>query len=194
MQNMFWLQGYTNDLTKCLLCVCKCCLWCLEKFMRFINRNAYIMCAMKSTNFCVSAKDGFNLVMRNIVRVVVLNNVISFLLFLGKLVIVTGVGTLSYFVFSGQIPELQNDVPTLNYLFTPIVVIVVASYFIASSFFGVYSMAVDTIFLCFLEDLERNDGTRERPYFMSVSLQKVVGKMQQFQVDQQGHAMVPMNR
>ena len=55
--------------------------------MRFINRNAYIMCAIKSTNFCVSAKDAFNLLMRNIVRVVVLNNVVSFLLLIGKLVI-----------------------------------------------------------------------------------------------------------
>ena len=36
-----------------------------------------------------------------------------------------------------------------------------------SAFFGVYSMAVDTLFLCFLEDLERNDGSLEKPYFMS---------------------------
>ena len=69
------LKAYNNDLTRCLFCVCKCCLWCLEKFMRFINRNAYIMCAIKSTNFCVSAKDAFSLLMRNIVRVLVLNNV-----------------------------------------------------------------------------------------------------------------------
>ena len=34
---------------------------CLEKFMRFINRNAYIVCAMKSTNFCSSAQTAFNL-------------------------------------------------------------------------------------------------------------------------------------
>jgi hypothetical protein len=34
---------------------------CLEKFMRFINRNAYIMCAMKSTNFCSSSIAAFNL-------------------------------------------------------------------------------------------------------------------------------------
>ena len=32
---------------RCLIWTCKCCLWCLEKFMRFINRNAYIMCAVK---------------------------------------------------------------------------------------------------------------------------------------------------
>ena len=37
------LKAYNNDLTRCCLCLCKCCLWCLEKFMRFINRNAYIM-------------------------------------------------------------------------------------------------------------------------------------------------------
>ena len=39
--------------------------------------------------------------------------------------------------------------------------------FIISAFFGVYSMAVDTLFLCFLEDLERNDGSAEKPYYMS---------------------------
>ena len=37
----------------------------------------------------------------------------------------------------------------------------------SSAFFGVYSMAVDTLFLCFLEDLERNDGSQEKPYYMS---------------------------
>lgn len=178
------LKAYNNDLVKCLFCLCKCCLWCLEKFMKFINRNAYIMCAIKSTNFCVSAKDAFSLLMRNIVRVVVLNNVVNFLLFLGKLAIVAGVGTLSYFVFSGAIPELKDDIPTLNYLFTPIVCIVIGSYFITTSFFGVYAMAVDTLFLCFLEDLERNDGTPSRPYFMSKGLQRVVGKMQKFNADQ----------
>ena len=62
------LKMYNNDLTRCLICLCKCCLWCLEKFMRFINRNAYIMCAIKSTNFCTSAKDAFSLLMRNILR------------------------------------------------------------------------------------------------------------------------------
>ena len=62
------LKGYNNELTRCLICLCKCCLWCLERFMRFVNRNAYIMCAIKSTNFCASAKDAFTLIMRNVAR------------------------------------------------------------------------------------------------------------------------------
>lgn len=174
------LKAHNNELVKCLICVCKCCLYCLEKFMRFINRNAYIMCAMKSTNFCTSAKDAFNLLMRNLVRVVVLNKVVEFLLFLGKLVVTTGVGCLAYFTFTGGIPVIKDDIPTLNYIQTPIVIIVIGTYFISTCFFSVYSMAVDTLFLCFLEDLERNDGTPERPYFMSRGLQKVIGKMQKF--------------
>lgn len=171
------LKKFNNDLTKCLLCACKCCLWCLEKFMRFLNKNAYIMCAVKSTNFCRSAQDAFNLLMRNMVRVVVLDKVCDFLLFLGKMVITIGIGVVSYLAFGGYIPQF-GKIPALNYFFTPIVFIVIGTYLIASAFFGVYSMAVDTLFLCFLEDLERNDGSQERPYYMSKDLQKILGKMQ----------------
>merc|ERR1719391_816685 len=81
---------------RCILCMCKCCLYCLEKFMRFINKNAYIMCAIKSTNFCKSAQSAFDLIMRNLVRVAVLDRVVDFLLFLGKLVIVLITGAVSY--------------------------------------------------------------------------------------------------
>ena len=189
------LKMYNNDLVRCALCICKCCLWCLEKFMKFINRNAYIMCAIKSTNFCVSAKDAFCLLMRNIVRVVVLNNVVNFLLFLSQLVIIVGVGVTSYFVFSpDDIWNIRSTIPTLNYSATPVVFIVIGTYFITSSFFGVYAMAVDTLFLCFLEDMERNDGTPERPYFMSKGLQKIVGKMQKFNVEKEEHRLEQMKR
>jgi choline transporter-like protein 2/4/5 len=41
-------------------------------------------------------------------------------------------------------------------------------------------MAVDTLFLCLLEDLERNDGTLDKPYFAPKGLLKIVGKEQQF--------------
>merc|ERR1711936_244756 len=140
--------------------------------------GAYIMCAIKNTNFCKSAYSAFNLIMRNLVRVVVLDSVVDFLLFLGKLVIVLVTGVVSYLVFSGHIPDINDDIPTLNYFFTPIVFIVIGSYFIASSFFSVYAMAVDTLFLCFLEDLERNDGSPQKPYYMSSSLKKILGKME----------------
>ena len=34
-------------------------------------------------------------------------------------------------------------------------------------------MTIDTVFLCFAEDSERNDGSLERPLFASANLLKV---------------------
>jgi len=55
-------------------------------------------------------------------------------------------------------------------------VIAIGAFVIASCFFSVYGMAVDTLFLCFLEDLERNDGSAEKPYYMSKELKEILGK------------------
>ena len=48
------------------------------------------------------------------------------------------------------------------------------TYFIAACFFSVYAMAVDTLFLCFLVDSEQNDGSAEKPYYMSPKLMKIL--------------------
>ena len=44
-----FISGTQNSFTRFLLCCLKCCFWCLEKFLKFINRNAYIMvCAVSA--------------------------------------------------------------------------------------------------------------------------------------------------
>ncbi|XP_074470528.1 choline transporter-like protein 4 [Sebastes fasciatus] len=167
-----------NPCARFILCCMKCCLWCLEKFIKFLNRNAYIMIAIYGKNFCVSAKNAFKLLMRNVVRVVVLDKVTDLLLFFGKLLVVAGVGVLSFFFFSGRIllPGNTFRTETLNYYWMPIITVVFGSYLIAHGFFSVYNMCVDTLFLCFLEDLERNDGSLQKPYFMSKNLMKILNK------------------
>uniref|UniRef100_A0A8C2V3E5 Choline transporter-like protein n=1 Tax=Chinchilla lanigera TaxID=34839 RepID=A0A8C2V3E5_CHILA len=175
------LRGAQNAFARCIMCCFKCCLWCLEKFIKFLNRNAYIMIAIYGKNFCVSAKNAFMLLMRNVLRVVVLDKVTDLLLFFGKLLVVGGVGVLAFFFFSGRIKGLGKDFenPELNYYWLPIMTSIVGAYVIASGFFSVFGMCVDTLFLCFLEDLERNDGSRDRPYYMSKNLLKILGKKNQ---------------
>ncbi|XP_053381020.1 choline transporter-like protein 2 isoform X2 [Mercenaria mercenaria] len=170
------LKGSGNAVAKFFLKCLKCCMWCLEKFLRFLNKNAYILIAIYGKNFCASAKDAFFLIMRNVVRVVVLDKVTDFVLFISKLLCVSAVGVASFFFFNGDISYLSEYVPKLNYFFTPVILVVLGTYLIASCFFSVYSMAVDTLFLCFLEDLEMNDGTPEKPYYMSKGLMKIIGK------------------
>ncbi|CAL8330887.1 unnamed protein product [Merluccius merluccius] len=170
------LKGAQNKCAKFMLSCMKCCFWCLEKCIKFLNRNAYIMIAIYGKSFCPSARDAFFLLMRNVIRVAVLDKVTDFLLFLGKLLIVGIVGIFSFFFFSGKIKAVEEAAPSLNYYWVPILTVVVGSYLIAHGFFSVYAMCVDTLFLCFLEDLERNDGTAERPYLMSENLLSILNK------------------
>ncbi|XP_028259260.1 choline transporter-like protein 5-B [Parambassis ranga] len=170
------LKGSQNACARFILCCLKCCFWCLEHFIKFLNRNAYIMIAIYGKNFCTSSKDAFFLLMRNVVRVAVLDKVTDFLLFMGKLLISGSVGVLAFFAFSHQIPVIEEKVPSLNYYWVPLVTVILGSYLIAHGCFSVYAMCVDTLFLCFLWDLEVNDGSRRRPFYMSRSLQKILHK------------------
>lgn len=165
------LKKFDNSVTRGILCCMKCFFWCLENFLRFINKNAYIMCAIHGKNFCTSAKDSFNLLMRNFLRVVAVDKVTDFLFFLSKLLLTGAAGVGTYYYLENNPSELH-----LNFVAVPITIVVIATFLITSVFFGVYSMAVDTLFLCFLEDCERNDGSEEKPYFMSKQLMKILHK------------------
>jgi len=71
---------------------------------------------------------------------------------------------------------INVDPSSVNSVWLPTLLVTVGAYVIAVGFFNVYSMAVSTVFLCFLEDLERNDGSESKPYFMSKSLMDLMGK------------------
>ncbi|KAL6107803.1 slc44a5 [Pungitius sinensis] len=170
------LKDSQNGCARFVLTCLKCCFWCLERFIKFVNSNAYIMIAIYGRNFCTSSKDAFHLLLRNILRVYVLDRVTDFLLFLGKLLITGSVGVLSFFVFTHRIPFFEEGVPSLNYTSVPLLTVIFGSYVIAHGFLNVYAMCVDTLFLCFCEDLERNDGSPSRPYYMSPGLHKILRK------------------
>lgn len=115
----------------------------------------------------------------------------DFLFFIGKLLITLGVGAIAYVIFATDLTTVDNT--GLNYNLVPVITIMIFTYLIATIFFNVYTMAVDTLFLCFrkklyekvylfkncdflVEDCERNDGSAEKPYYMSKNLMKIFGK------------------
>uniref|UniRef100_A0A8C5D4J4 Choline transporter-like protein n=1 Tax=Gouania willdenowi TaxID=441366 RepID=A0A8C5D4J4_GOUWI len=167
------LKGSHNACARFMLCCLKCCFWCLECFIKFINRNGYIMIAIYGKNFCTSSKDAFFLLMRNVLRVAVLDRVTDFLLFLGKLLIAGSVGSLLFECVFFYLSHYS----TLPYCLFQTVIF--GSYMIANGFFNVFTMCVDTLFLCFCEDLERNDGSSSRPYYMSPGLHKILRKQEE---------------
>ena len=53
------------------------CMWCIEKCMKFINKNAYIQTAIFGYHFCKAAKCAFFLILRNIARIMALSIVLG---------------------------------------------------------------------------------------------------------------------
>lgn len=116
----------------------------VERLLKFLNKNTFIMVAIHGNPFCKSMRDAFNLLMRNIVNVYVTNRVTSLQFGIFNIAIAAGMGGLTY-VFLPK-DDIQPDL-----IWYPILVSVIGSSIVAATFFGVYLMAIDTLFLCFCE-------------------------------------------
>merc|ERR1719265_2246873 len=90
-----------SSIAKAILCCCQCCFYCLEKCMRFINKNAYIQTAIFGSSFCTSAKEAFFLILRNAARVGAITYVSGGVVFVGKVFITTTTTGGAYFVMEG---------------------------------------------------------------------------------------------
>lgn len=170
-----------------IACCCRCCIWCLENILKYISRNSYIMTAVWSMSFCRGAREAISLLAANPVRALVLDRVTDFVLFLGRLCITAGVGILGFCFFTKTFyidPQWkQYFAPELHYYWLPLVAVILGAYFITKTFFTVFEMAVDTVFLCAMKDLDVNDGSEQKPYMMSKRLLKILNV----------HNMVPEN-
>merc|ERR1711939_610793 len=50
-----WEMQEGNPILKYVMCCVKYCMWYLEKVLKYINRNAYILVAVKGYSYCYSA-------------------------------------------------------------------------------------------------------------------------------------------
>lgn len=48
----------------------------------------------------------------------------------------------------------------------PLLLVAFFAYLVAHSFLSMFETVLDALFLCFAVDLETNDGSSEKPYFM----------------------------
>ncbi|XP_076684764.1 choline transporter-like protein 1 isoform X2 [Andrena cerasifolii] len=158
------LKQYDNGLAKGILWCCQCCLWCFECALKFLTRNAYIETAIYGCNFCTGGKKAFQALSSNILRVAAINSVGDFVLFLGKVMVVT------LTVIAG-VYLVQKE--GLHHPWVPIALAGCFAFLVAHCFISIYEMIIDTIFICFCEDCEKNDGIG-RPYYMSRGLMEFV--------------------
>lgn len=153
---------------------CICCLWCLEKFIKFINYNAYTIIAIEGKSFCASAQKAFMIVVENSLRMVTINTVGDFMLFLSKLAVTAITLFMGIYWFQVPVDDPIKNLHEIKIFILPLLTVCVIAFLIAHCFFTVYEMVIDAIMVCFCEDCRANDGSDERPYYMSSSLKKFV--------------------
>ena len=151
----FYMKKY-KDKFACVNCTLKCCqcfFYCLENFIRYINHNAYTIIAIEGTDYCFSAKVAFKTLTSNTLRIVTINTMGDFIIFLGKCIVTASSATFGVYL-------LRND-PSIHYLAVPVIFAATAAYFVAHSMLCVYEMVIDTMFLCFVEDVNKNSNSHE---------------------------------
>ncbi|KAI7810546.1 putative choline transporter-like protein 1 [Triplophysa rosa] len=160
------LKGKENACARCMLKACICCLWCLEKCLNYLNVNAYTATAINSTGFCTSARDALFLLAENALRVAAINSVGDFVLFLGKVLIV------SCTAFAGVLALNYQREYTVWVL--PLLIVCVFAFLVAHCFLSIFETVVDVLFLCFAIDTKNNDGSPGSEYYMDKELMEFV--------------------
>merc|ERR1711871_1310912 len=172
----------SNFMIKLFMKIIKCCMWCLEKCLKFISRNAYIMVAMEGSSFCSSAFKAFTLILDNVGQVGVISMITGALLTFAKITICAGCG---FFMIAAldQDKYQEGGENELSAPMLPVLLTLFVSYFASGCFLYVYELAVDTILLAFCQDRKVNAGGGH--VFMSDELARYIGVEKQVPEDVQ---------
>ena len=133
-----------NFATKCLLGCVRCCLDCFDRFMRFVNQNAYIYCALSNEGFCSSALNAFILVLKNMAKFSFVNAIGGTFMYIAKFCIAVLTTVVCYFWLS-RMEEISSVYLPLGFCF-------LIGYIIASIFISVFDASSNTILQCYLVD------------------------------------------
>ena len=135
-------KAQKNRIVVLILKVLQCLIWCFEKCIKFLNKNAYIQIALMGTNFCTSAKKAFFLILRNALRFGTVAILGSMIHVIGIMFITAGTAVLGYFTLSGLHPAMAPAVPMIIYI--------ILGYVVGRLFTSIFELAVDTTLQCFL--------------------------------------------
>ena len=156
-----------NPVIKVILWCTSYLLMCLERFIKFISKNAYIQIALTGKNFCRAAWNAFILILKNAIRFGTANFIGLIFKYIGILFVA---GTTGLAMF-GLTHSSYKGV-AVNWI-TPVAVAAAEGLLIGSMFMSVFSFASDTILQSFLVDEELKRPAGNRPACLSAFIEGV---------------------
>ncbi|NXS66971.1 CTL3 protein, partial [Pandion haliaetus] len=177
------LKQKESACAKCLFKCCFCWVSCQESCLRYFNQHAYTTTAINGTNFCTSAKDAVFILAKNSAKLASISCFGDFILFLGKVFVVC------FTVFGGLMAfNYHRD---LQAWVVPLLLVGFFAYVMSHSFLSVFEVTADAMFLCFAIDMETNDGSAEKPYFVDQELLTFVSQSNKLTEGQKYRSMRP---
>jgi len=156
---MTWLANQAKQTkNKVMEMICKVLayvLWCFEKCVKFLNKNAYIQVALMGTNFCKSAKNAFFLILRNALRFMVVATLAHLVHFIAMALIIALTAILGYLILGAMYADVNPIAPTIAYCFI--------GWMTAKLFVGTFALAVDATLQCFIAAEEMGVGNDFAP-------------------------------
>ncbi|CAD7931268.1 unnamed protein product [Amoebophrya sp. A25] len=145
-------QAQKNYILQKIAALLQCIVRCFERFVKFLNKNAYIQIAILGKNFCRSAWAAFCLILRNAARLGVLAMIGTLVRAIGIMFIVATTTIIGYFILIAMYEEDISS-PVLC-----ILLFFMMGYVIGQLFMDVFGLAVDTTLQCFVADEELHAG------------------------------------
>mmetsp|Transcript_95035 Transcript_95035/g.188268 ORF Transcript_95035/g.188268 Transcript_95035/m.188268 type:complete len:960 (-) Transcript_95035:85-2964(-) len=164
-------EAQNNKVMKLVLKCIQCCIWCFEKFVQFLNKNAYIQVAIMGTPFCTSAKTAFFIILRNVLRFGTFAALGSIIHFIGFAFIMVATTVLGYFILQALHPDVSPVLPVLSYF--------AVSYLIAKLYMNVFGLTVDTMLQCFIaaEEMKNTRAYVPKPLLRLLPTESLGKKM-----------------
>jgi solute carrier family 44 (choline transporter-like protein), member 2/4/5 len=149
-----------NPVTKCLCGCVLCFVNCFERFIKYLDKQAYIRIALTGESFCPAAMHAFEMIWENAGRFTALGGV-GFLFDLLGRILITALSTYLGFIIITNVSTYRDKISDPPY--GPALVFAIASYVVASLFMGVYDISADTIIQAFIID-EKIHGVNSAVY------------------------------
>ena len=160
--------GLDGDQVKFLMKILHCILACLERVVKFINKNAYIVCSMNGKSFIPAAREALELLVSNALSVGAVTVIGEIVMTFGK-VLITVVSGISVYYINKAMGYDQG----LTGGMILVVIVLFLAFLVACLFTSVFSVCIDTILLCYCKD-----KTEVEPAYAPDDLKSYIGNAQ----------------
>eukprot|EP00747_Dinoflagellata_sp_TGD_P186488 gnl/TRDRNA2_/TRDRNA2_43524_c0_seq1.p2 gnl/TRDRNA2_/TRDRNA2_43524_c0~~gnl/TRDRNA2_/TRDRNA2_43524_c0_seq1.p2 ORF type:complete len:709 (-),score=141.28 gnl/TRDRNA2_/TRDRNA2_43524_c0_seq1:113-2131(-) len=159
-------------MANCLMC----CVTCFQRFVEFLNKNAYMDIAINSTTFCTGAYRAMQIIIGEVMGIAVLNGA-CWIFVLAGVGAITTASTYVVWIMINEVPAF-DEISSPQYIEQKEFVAIVSgilSALVAVAFMIVFDTVADTVLYCYATEKRRQKHTGERmPRYAPTTLQMLI--------------------